>query len=90
MDNALVDNVLDSGNIVSEFEHQLRYCVHFWTNTHWKITNPPIRNQWIKCQNFCPYKSMALIFEKTHKGRYAIKNIKPYKNYFRVLLRQLK
>ena len=30
---SVVANVLDCDIVVSEFEHQSRYYVHFWTNT---------------------------------------------------------
>ena len=31
-----VANVLNCNIVVSEIELQLRYCVHFWTNTSYK------------------------------------------------------
>ena len=33
-------NIMDSDIVVSEFELQLRYCIHFWTNALLKGMNP--------------------------------------------------
>ena len=39
---AVVANVLDCDIVVSEFELQSRYNVHFWTNIIGKYMNPLI------------------------------------------------
>ena len=40
-----VVNVLDCNIVVHEFEIQLRYYIHFWTNTHGKGIGPLVVSQ---------------------------------------------
>ena len=49
---------LDSGIVVSEFELQSCYYVHFWTNTLGKGMNPVIL--WVKQHHYCSSRRMDL------------------------------
>ena len=52
--------VLDSGIVVSKFELQSRYCVHFQTNTQGKGMDPLFSQLWVKYHHSCSSRRMYL------------------------------
>ena len=76
----IVANVLNCDIEVSEFELQLRYYIHFRTNSLEKATNSLIPPRWTLNSTYTLFLQGWLWHYVTHEGWYAIKQSNPPKS----------